>query len=413
MGAALRRLVRGWALRAHTLFLLLLREHRAPGRVALAVLVGCVVGTTPLFGLHFPLCVLAALCLRLNKLIVYGAANLSIPPMVPVLGFLSVQIGERLRHGAFVSLHRAEFSAEARALAERFFVSWLLGGVVLGAAIGAVTGGVTYLLLRRRGARGPALPDEAPGAGEPILLALSRASARYDGLHPRFRYYARAKYRMDPCYRAIATLVPPGASVVDLGTGLGMLPVLLGELGEGRSALGVEWDPAKVACGQQAAAGLAGVRIESGDARAFPIPPCTVVTLVDMLHYYDEDTQRALLARATAALDPGGRLLIREGDPAQRGGARFTRAVERWMVRLGWNRGPGVRFRPIDALCADLARLGLTARRAEVAGALHPGNVLLCAEKDILPRANDERAPDASGPRGEDEDTRSSSVGGR
>jgi SAM-dependent methyltransferase/uncharacterized protein (DUF2062 family) len=400
MGAALRRLVRGWALRAHTFFLLLLREHRAPGRVALAVLVGCVVGTTPLFGLHFPLCVLAALCLRLNKLIVYGAANLSIPPMVPVLGFLSVQLGERLRHGAFVGLHRAEFAAAPRALAERFFVSWLLGGLVLGAAIGAVTGGATYLLLRRRGAKGHAASNEALDAGrgaggdpgDPIPAALSRASARYDGLHPRFRYYARAKYRMDPCYRAIAALTPPGASVVDLGTGLGMLPVLLGELGEGRSALGVEWDQAKVACGQQAAAGLAGVRIEAGDARAFPIPPCTVVTLVDMLHYYDEDTQRALLARAAAALAPGGRLLIREGDPERRGGARFTRSVERWMVRLGWNRGPGVRFRPIDDLCADLAHLGLTARRAEVAGALHPGNVLLCAEKaqGILPRAGDE-----------------------
>lgn len=385
MGAGLRRLVRGWALRAHTLFLLLLREHRAPGRVALAVLVGCVVGTTPLFGLHFPLCVLLALFLRLNKLIVYGAANLSIPPMVPLLGFLSVQIGERLRHGAFVGLVRAEFAADPRTLAGRFFLSWLLGGLVLGAGIGAVAAGATYLLLRRRGAGGPGAPADDPSIDDPIddpiAAALSRAVARYGGLHPRFRYYARAKYRMDPCYRAIAALVPPGASVVDLGTGLGMLPVLLGELGEGRSALGVEWDAAKAEAGRQAAAGLAGVWIEAGDARAYPIPPCTVVTLVDMLHYYDADTQRALLARAAAALAPGGRLLIREGDPERRGGARFTRAVERWMVRLGWNRGPGVRFRPIADLCADLERLGLVARRAEVAGALHPGNVLLCAEK--------------------------------
>ena len=42
------------------------------------------------------------------------------------------------------------------------------------------------------------------------------------------------KYVMDPCYRAIAALVPPGAYTVDLGSGLGMLPVLLGVLGAER-----------------------------------------------------------------------------------------------------------------------------------------------------------------------------------
>ncbi len=368
-----------WLRRAHrafhAYFLVLLREHRSPGRVALGVLAGCVVGCTPLFGLHLPICLLLALVLRLNKVVVYGAANLSVPPLVPVLGLAAVQIGERLRHGAFLPLHRADFHSTAiLALAGRFFLSWLLGGVVLGAGIGAVAGGLAWVALSRRRRADAAVPP-------PIDAALARAAARYAGrgLPPRFRWYAHFKYRLDPCYRAIAALVPPGAQVVDLGTGLGMLPVLLGELGEGRRALGIEWDAAKAACGQAAATGLPGIEVRAGDLRQTPLPPCDAITLVDVLHYYDAAAQRAVLSVARAALRPGGMLLVREADPGRRGGARWTRAVERAMVRLGWNRGPAVHFRPVAELWADLEGLGLQVRRAEVAGALHPGNVLLCA----------------------------------
>src|SRR5581483_7683145 len=126
-----------------------------------------------------------------------------------------------------------------------------------------------------------------------------------------------------PCYRAIAPLVAPGSFTVDLGTGLGMLPVLLGL--RGCRALGVEWDAEKAACGRRAAAGLDGVEVVEGDARNHPLPACDVVTLVDVLHYYDGETQRALLARCKDALRPGGRLLVREGDRAKKGGAKWTR----------------------------------------------------------------------------------------
>jgi SAM-dependent methyltransferase len=153
-----------------------------------------------------------------------------------------------------------------------------------------------------------------------------------------------------------------------------MLPVLLGMMG--RRALGVEWDKEKVACGVHAARSL-DVEIVEGDVRSFALPPCDVITLVDMLHYYDADTQRALLRRCKDALNANGRILVREGDRQRKGGARWTRFVENWMVRLGWNRGPDVKFRPISELQSDLESLGFDVHIDEVAGKLHPGNVLI------------------------------------
>jgi uncharacterized protein (DUF2062 family) len=356
----------------HELWRHLLHEHTAPARLGAAVLLGCIIGCTPFFGLHIVLCVALAWLLGLNQLVVYGAANLSIPPLVPFIGFASVQLGERLRHGRWLNLVRDDFRlAHVRATATLFFGDWLVGGIALGAAIGVVAGGAVWLVLSLR-RRKKQLRDA-------IADAIDLARRRYDGLHPRFKWYARMKYVMDPCYRAIVPHVPPGAFAVDLGSGLGMLPVLLGVLGEGRRALGVEWDAAKVACGEHARRGLDGVDVVAGDARQFALPPCDVVTLVDVLHYWDADTQRAILSHCRQALRPGGRLLVREGDPERRGGARWTRSVEKLVTRLGWNRGPAVRFRPIGELTQDLESLGFTVRVDDVAAKTHPGNVLLVA----------------------------------
>ena len=194
--------------------------------------------------------------------------------------------------------------------------------------------------------------------------------------------YALFKYRLDPCYRRIAPLVPDGAYAVDLGTGLGMLPLVLALLPGERRCLGIDWDAPKLAAGRAAAAGLDHVELVEGDARSHPIPPCDVITLVDVLHYYDPATQRALLTRAAAALRPGGRLLIREGDARRRGSAAWTRWLEALAVRAGWNRCDGdTRFRAADDLLRELQSLGFNVSVEPVAGKLHPGNVLLIADR--------------------------------
>ena len=96
--------------RIHELWRTIVHEHTSPARVAAAIVVGAVVGCTPLFGLHIVVCLALAWALGLNKLIVYGAANLSIPPLVPLIGFASVQLGERIRHGALAGARIAATS---------------------------------------------------------------------------------------------------------------------------------------------------------------------------------------------------------------------------------------------------------------------------------------------------------------
>ena len=374
---------------------LLFREHRSPGRVAAALLLGFIVGCTPLFGLQIFLCMGLSWALRLNLPIMYGAANISIPPLVPLLGWASVELGTYTATGHFLALGRADFRAAALPKTlETCFWAWLRGGVLLGAALGMVIGGGVYVLLRlRRGASSGeesmsiALPEPGPDALVPaeqaaaIAAALGAATRRYARTPRRFRYYARFKYRLDPCYRALCARIPAGARVVDLGCGLGMLAVALAELGGERRILGVDWDSEKIAAGQQAAADLPAVTLQRGDLRQQELPACDVITLIDVLHYYEPAVQTQILQRAASALRPGGQLLIRETDPGRRGAVRLTRFIERLMVRLGWNRGPSVHYRPLPELHSELQALGLVTSQLELAGATHPGNVLICACK--------------------------------
>lgn len=213
-----------------------------------------------------------------------------------------------------------------------------------------------------------------------LKAVLRQASDEYRKAHPFYRWYAWFKYRMDPCYLAIAAHIPPESMTVDLGTGLGMLPVMLSLIGGRRQSLGVEHDSAKVRAARCVAAGLPDTSIAEADALSFEIPPCDVVTIVDVLHYYPEEVQRTLLARCAQSLRPGGRLLIRESDGRTGGLSEWTRGVEKLSVRFGWNKGAYACFRPIEQIMSELSGMGFSVSQVRMSGRFHPGNVLLVAE---------------------------------
>jgi hypothetical protein len=247
----------------------------------------------------------------------------------------------------------------------------MVGAPVVGGAIGVAIGAVVHRAARAR-------QRAARRAADPFEIAAADVRARFRDAKIAIRQYVTWKLRLDPVYRAIAAELPDRAEIVDLGAGLGLLGMLLALLGGHRRVRGVDRDRAKIEAGRRAARGLP-VDLEVYDVRTWKIAPCDVVTIVDVLHYFDAEAQREVLARAAAALRPGGTILVREGDGG-RGGSRWTRAIEGIAVRLGWNRSDGAPvWRGIDELRADLEALGLEVETVPVAGPLHPGNVLLRA----------------------------------
>jgi SAM-dependent methyltransferase len=217
---------------------------------------------------------------------------------------------------------------------------------------------------------------------EPTLhAAMRRAIRHYQPLDITSRWYTSIKMNTDPCYRMVAPFIPPDSLTVDLGSGLGLLAMLLAELGEGRRVHGIEHDARKFAAASRVAAAWPSIHLELGDIRKMDIPPCQTITLLDVLHYFDGEEQRRLLLRAAAALPSKGRLLLRETDAARKGGTRFTRGFERMALAFGWNRGTRTHFRSREAWIEELTAAGFRVEVLEAANRVNPGNVLLVAEK--------------------------------
>jgi SAM-dependent methyltransferase len=202
--------------------------------------------------------------------------------------------------------------------------------------------------------------------------------ARVQQLPKPFRSYAHSKLRLDPVYLLELAELPWEGELLDLGTGIGLLPLLLGLLRPALRVRGVEWDARKAGLARQMLGGLASASVEEADARTHSLGSPNAIAMLDILHYSPAADARRWLEACARALAPGGVLLIRALEPG-----RF--AVAPWLewvsVRMKWNRGDAVYPRPSSELARDLTHLGLTVVRRPAGVGLFRDNTLTIARR--------------------------------
>ncbi len=147
-------------------------------------------------------------------------------------------------------------------------------------------------------------------------------------------HFARGKLRWDPVFGHLvaAGLIAPGARVLDIGCGQGLLASLVraaghaGQAGRWPSEWAAAPTGARVTGIELMARDVARARNALGDSAEFvcddmrsaAFPDADTVVILDVLHYVPIDAQDAILARVRAALGSGGRLIMRVGDAASR-----------------------------------------------------------------------------------------------
>jgi len=160
--------------------------------------------------------------------------------------------------------------------------------------------------------------------------------------------------------RQLAALGSLG-EVLDVATGRGQLALLLVETGQAARLSGMDWDERKIELLRDAA-GDAG-RVFAADLRTTELPTADTVLLIDVLHYLSAAEQRELLAHAVAATRPGGRVIVRELDPARGLASWVAIWAERIGTRMTMNRGAVLELVEPAALERELESLGTTTRR--------------------------------------------------
>jgi SAM-dependent methyltransferase len=156
------------------------------------------------------------------------------------------------------------------------------------------------------------------------------------------RSYAWNKLRRDPVYRAVLERLRGSAGpLFDLGCGVGLLEFYLREHGFQNAIVGIDHDERKVAKANVIAAQYSGVQFQAGDARG-SVPAGMNVVVIDLLHYFTTDEQRAILENIKAS----ARELVIIRDGVRDGSVRYraTVAQERLSRAIGWIRAERVNF---------------------------------------------------------------------
>jgi uncharacterized protein (DUF2062 family)/SAM-dependent methyltransferase len=306
----------GAARHARRLVYTIRTEGAGPGRDAVAIGLGVFVGCLPVYGFHLALCWGLGWLLRLNRLKMYLAANISNPFVAPFLLLAELQVGAWSRRG---DLHALTLASIRETDPWLFGSDLLVGSAIVGGLLGSVAGISTWLMTRR-------------GGRDPLFTGLvRRASDRYVSTSITAWEFARGKLRGDPVYRMVVCsgILPPGGVLVDIGCGQGLMLALLAEAaadvargswpGEPRPPvferlIGIESRPRVAALAQQALGSDA--TILAADARRGIPPGARAILLFDVLHLMPAPDQEALISAIAHGLDPGGVVLVREADAA-------------------------------------------------------------------------------------------------
>ena len=226
--------------------------------------------------------------------------------------------------------------------------------------------------------------------------ALIRAASEPYRSAGRFAWhFARGKLGIDPVFRHLLQngLIAPGARVLDIGCGQGLLASLLRHCealdaqaewpsGWARAPVGVRVTGIELMLRdvQRARAALGDAAdFICADMRETAFPKVDAVVILDVLHYISVAEQNDVLARVRACLPVGGTLLLRVGDASARRGFRTSQWVDTVVTLLRGHRARPQFGRTLPEWIGHLGSLGFAVQSQPMSRGTPFANVLLVA----------------------------------
>jgi len=322
----------------------LLRERLDPGRGAAAVFLGVTLGIVPIYGLQSLVALALASLFGLNRPLTFAATFINNPVLQPLLVIGSLQLGHLATRGSAVSLSPAALAASGLGV---HLLPLFVGSVILSAVVGGTAAAVTYVWLAYRRHE-----DAAERSWRAEIDRLFQAAPR------RGRRFVHWKIRLDRIFWQLAREDLGVGPAVDLGCGYGTALAVLTLKDPARELHGCDLDAARVGT-----AGLAldrpGVHLSVGDVRTFPLPGAGLILILDVLQYLEAAEQAALLRRCAAALQPGGRLIVRLPDTTRGFHGWMTRSLDRIIFWVGRARVRPA-YQTVESYERLLAEAGMT-----------------------------------------------------
>ncbi len=374
----------GFLKRWHRTFLELLKlmakEHRSKRKVFVGIVAGAIVGTTPLFGLHLVICIMVASAFRLNKFLVYLAANISLPPFTPFLAFLSIQFAHVVMHGRPMAmdvetLHQHRFD---------FILFWAAGCVPVGGVIGVLIGGVTLMFMKPQVKSNSQNVENSPEFDRKFAEMTNELHRGFLTTGKISAGFARGKSAGDPVYRMVVRRAKHSNAFIDIGGGQGLLSILVASFYPHVQVTVADYDQRKLESGAKAASllGLKNIKFISEDVFSSPkVPECDLIACIDVLHYQPIEDQKNLVSKMAKALSVGGLLVIRDMDSDRSVRTFFTVLQERFSLLFSLTIASKIVPRSGRDLFAQLEAEGFQVTTETAWGMTPFSNTLFIAQK--------------------------------
>ncbi len=130
---------------------------------------------------------------------------------------------------------------------------------------------------------------------------------------PVLEWYCRIKTKLDGNYELYHSLIPKVGRFYDLGCGYGYMSYLLHWAAPERIITGVDYDAEKIETAAHNYLRDEQINFVHADLVEHALEPADGIFIIDMLHYLLPEQQKSLLEKSTAALNPGGKLIVRDG----------------------------------------------------------------------------------------------------
>lgn len=157
---------------------------------------------------------------------------------------------------------------------------------------------------------------------------------------PVLEWYLRIKTKLEANYKQFHAIVPLQGNILDMGCGYGFMSYMLHFAGPERNILGIDYDEEKIAVAANGFCKGDNLHFLQADIVNYTIDKnYDAIIISDVLHYITPEQQIAVIENCIKHLQPGGKLIIRDGDADIAKRHKTTKLTELFSTRIfGFNK---------------------------------------------------------------------------